>query len=309
VQLRRRRALAGAILGGGLAAFVAGAVVAAGDDQQGSAAQARSSAPAAPHDLPRGGRRIFPEFRVVAYYGAPQNRELGALGIGTPDQAGRRLVRAARPYARRTRPVLPAMELIATIAQAAPGRAGLYRLRQQPAVIDRYLAAARRMRALLVLDVQPGRSDFPSEVRALERWLREPDVSLALDPEWHVGPDQVPGKTIGSTNAATVNSVARWLEGIVRRGRLPQKLLVVHQFTPNMIGDRERLAARPGVALTVNVDGFGGRAVKIAKYREFARRGDTIRDGIKLFYKEDTDLLSPGAALDLLPRPDLVVYE
>ena len=76
-----------------------------------------------------------------------------------------------------------------------------------------------------------------------------------------------------------------------------------------MIRHSEQLRPRPGVALTVNVDGFGGRAVKIAKYGEFAHRGDTIRDGLKLFYEEDTDLLSPGMVLGLVPRPDLVVYE
>jgi hypothetical protein len=308
VRLRRQRALAGVLVGGAAIAFVAGAMIAAGDGGS-SGTAARAAVPPAPPNLPRGGRRIFPEFRVVAYYGAPQNRELGALGIGTPDQAGRRLARTARAYGKRTRPALPAMELIATIAQAAPGRDGMYRERQTSAVIRRYLAAARRMKALLMLDIQPGRADFGTEVRALERWLREPDVSLALDPEWHVGPGEVPGKTIGSTDAATVNAVARWLERIVARDRLPQKLLVVHQFTPNMIRDREQLRPRPGVALTVNVDGFGWRAVKIAKYHEFAQRGDAIRDGLKLFYEEDTNLLTPGAVLDLLPRPDLVVYE
>ncbi len=176
-------------------------------------------------------------------------------------------------------------------------------------MIQRYLAAARRMKALLILDVQPGRSDFGTEVRALERWLHEPDVSLALDPEWHVGRRELPGKTIGSTNAATVNAVARWLEGIVARDHLPQKLLVVHQFTPDMIRDRDRLRPRPARRAHGQRRRFGGRDVKNAKYREFAHRGDTIRDGLKLFYEEDTNLLSPGLVLGLVPRPDLVVYE
>src|SRR4051794_4056596 len=64
-------------------------------------------------ELPRGGRRILPDFRVVAFYGAPQDRQLGALGIGTPAQAARKLARQAKGYARKSRPVLPAMELLA----------------------------------------------------------------------------------------------------------------------------------------------------------------------------------------------------
>src|SRR5436190_16295466 len=54
-----------------------------------------------PVQLPRGGRRILPNFRVVAYYGAPQDRQLGALGIGTPDHAVARLERQAAPYNRK----------------------------------------------------------------------------------------------------------------------------------------------------------------------------------------------------------------
>ena len=68
--------------------------------------------PPAEVQLPRGGRSILPEFRVVAYYGAPQSRELGALGIGSPAAAARRLERQAKPYERKNQPVLPALELI-----------------------------------------------------------------------------------------------------------------------------------------------------------------------------------------------------
>ena len=52
--------------------------------------------PEPPAELPRGGRRILPDFRVVAYYGAPQDTQLGALGIGTPAQAARKLERQAK---------------------------------------------------------------------------------------------------------------------------------------------------------------------------------------------------------------------
>ena len=142
----------------------------------------------------------------MAFYGAPQDDELGALGIGTPAQAARRLERQARPYRRGGKPVLPAFELIATVADAAPGPSGKYRSRQPARVIDRYLAAARKAKMLLVLDIQPGRADFLTEVKVFERWLEQPDVSLALDPEWHVGPGEVPGKTIGSVDASEVNA-------------------------------------------------------------------------------------------------------
>ena len=258
--------------------------------------------------LPRGGRSIFPDRRVVAFYGAPQDKELGVLGIGSPARAARRLERQAEPYARQTRPVLPAMELIAVIAADAPGDDGLWRTRQDDATIDRYLKAARAAKALLLLDIQPGHADFLVEARRLERWLREPDVGLALDPEWHT-PGVQPGTQIGSVTSEQVNAVSAWLSNIVREERLPEKLFVVHQFTSDMIQDKQEVKLRPGLAMTFNVDGFGDRPNKIAKYREFTAEAPNVHHGFKLFYNEDANLMSPGATLEMRPPPDLVVYE
>jgi hypothetical protein len=313
----RRRAIALAVLVGILVGvgLLARAVLGGEEDiSSGTAAvdarsgQAPPPAPPPP-ELPRGGRTLFPDWRVVALYGAPQAEELGALGIGTPDQAARRLERIARSYERRTRPVLPAFELIATIVSAAPGDDGLYRYRQTHATIRRYLRAARRHKALLLLDIQPGRADFVSEARALRRWLREPDVGIALDPEWRMQPGQVPGRVIGSVTAAEVNQVSRYVSDIVRRHDLPEKLFVVHQFTQDMIGDKASIRRRPGLAITMNVDGFGTPAAKISKYDLFTDEAVRFHDGFKLFFREDTDRMSPSETLRLTPPPDLVVYE
>ena len=157
------------------------------------------------------------------YYGAPQDAQLGELGIGTPAHAGRKLLRQAAPYARTTRPVLPAMELISSVAANAPGPDGLYRTQQTPAVINRYLRAARRIKALLILDIQPGHADFLSEAKRLAPWLGQPDVGIALDPEWHT-PGVVPGSRIGSVTAAEVNRVSDTCEH--RAAQLPEKLFL-----------------------------------------------------------------------------------
>jgi hypothetical protein len=306
----RRRRLAALAVAAGVAA-IAGAAVGAGGGDDGANGQPRGrpagDAPRA--QLPGGGRRIFPDRRIVAFYGNPRDDELGELGIGSPASAAKRLVKQARPYARRTRPVLPAMELISTVATAAPGPSGDYRDRMSHAVIARYLKAARRVKALLILDIQPGRGTFGPEVERLERWLREPDVGLALDPEWHVGPGEVPGKVIGQTDADVVNATAAHLSKIVREHDLPEKLLLVHRFTDDMIARDERLQPFPGVATVVNVDGFGSQVVKVAKYEAFVRRTPRVRRGFKLFYKEDAGLMKPRQVMSMRPRPDVVVYE
>jgi hypothetical protein len=292
-------------------AAIAGVAVGATDGSRGDQTQpsAKSAAAKVKHaELPLGGRRIFPDYRVVAFYGAPQSHALGALGIGSPDHAARRLAAQAKPYAKQTRPVLLAFELLADVANHDPGMDGLYRTRQRDAVIRRYLASARRAKALLVLDIQPGHADFLAETRHLDRWLREPDVGLALDPEWHT-PGAVPGTQIGSVQAEDVNAVARHVAAIVRKYNLPEKLFVVHQFTPNMIAGKERVQQLPGLAMTMNVDGFGDRPNKIAKYHQFSHDGTRFHRGYKLFYEEDTNLMTPRSVLALQPRPDFIVYE
>jgi len=67
--------------------------------------------------------------------------------------------------------------------------------------------------------------------------------------------------------------------------------------------------AVPGVALVLNVDGFGTAANKISKYDLFASQPPRTHRGFKLFYREDEGLMTPREVMKLRPRPELVVYE
>ncbi len=311
-EIAHRRRRAGAVLAAlaGLSLII-GAVVGAGAGGSGSDGDSSGAAAAEPPpaELPRGGLELLPANRLVGYYGAPQDEALGALGIGSPAEASAELARQAADY-EGDRPVLPFLELISTVANADPGEDGAYRFQQPRSVIDDYLEQARADRSLLVLDIQPGQASFPDEVDRLESYLREPDVGLALDPEWHVAPGEVPGQVIGSVDARVVNQTAKRLSEIVEQENLPQKLLIIHQFTDDMIINKERLRTYPGVAMVLNVDGFGDPPNKISKYDELhAPKGSGLFSGFKLFYEEDLDLLSPREVMKLKPAPDLVVYE
>jgi len=304
IYLRRRLTAVAVVVG----VLVLGVVLIGGGGSDQPRRTAAEDKKPAEVQLPRGGRSILPEFRVVAYYGAPQSRELGALGIGSPQAAARRLARQAKPYERKNQPVLPALELITVIANADPGDDGMYRARQTDAVIRRYLRAARKAKALLLLDIQPGRSDFFTEATRLEKWLKEPDVSLALDPEWRVRDGEVPGQIIGHVDAREVNATSAWLSQLVARDKLPEKLFVIHQFTDDMVPEAE-LKERAGLALVLNVDGFGDVPNKKSKYKAFTEQAPDAYHGFKLFYEEDTNLMRPAQVMRLRPRPVLVVYE
>jgi hypothetical protein len=266
------------------------------------------SVPPAPKDLPMGGQVIFPDYRVVAYYGAPHDTDLGILGIG-PQEAAAQLQQQAKDYEFGSKPVVPAFEIIGTLATRAAGDDGKYRVRLSRDDLDQYLAAAREINALFVIDIQPGRSDFMTEVQAYEDLLLQPDVGLALDPEWHVSDSELPGVDIGSVDAQEVNQVVDWLAALVRDHDLPQKLLIIHQFTPNMITNKAYVQAPSELAVTFDVDGFGQSDVKVGKYEDFSGPFTSFYHGFKLFYDQDTDLMSPLQVLGLRPAPDFIVYQ
>jgi hypothetical protein len=258
-----------------------------------------------PPELPRGGRRLFPRYRVVGFYGM---QNLDVLGAAPPDVVGRRLLKVARPYATPGHPVMPMFELIATVAHPFPTPSGLYRTHQEDAIVRSFLKAVRKIDGVLVLDVQPGRDDFVDALRHWEPYLRQPDVGVALDPEFAMGPGQVPGRHLGRTDAATINRASAYVAGIVRRHRLPEKLFMVHQFQDSMIRDKRRIAMRPGLAMTWNADGFGVRSAKLDDYRSYTR-DRRFHPGLKLFYENDVDLLSPREVLKLKPVPRVINYQ
>jgi hypothetical protein len=109
--------------------------------------------------------------------------------------------------------------------------------------------------------------------------------------------------------ASDVNEVGEYLSQLVAQNKLPQKLFLVHSFTEDMIKQRGRLVRYPGLATVINVDGFGTQGEKTLKYQQISRPPPTWNWGFKLFYKEDTDLMSPATVMKITPRPDVVLYE
>jgi hypothetical protein len=252
--------------------------------------------------------RLYPETRVAAVYGAPQ---LGATIVGdrSPTDAANEALRLAIRYTEiGPRPAQPGIDLIATIATADPGRDGLYRTRQSSELIGTYLDAARGVGGRLALDVQPGRAKFIQEVKALEPWLAEPDVDLALDPEWNVGRKGVPGVTEGKVKSKEVNKVSKYLARLVKANGLPQKALYVHQFREGSVRKRGAVAQRGAkVAVTLNFDGIGSPGPKIAGYQGLSEPG--LFNGFSVFVSRDTPVMGFRTVAEIEPSPDYVMYQ
>jgi hypothetical protein len=253
-------------------------------------------------------RRLFPGTRLVTVYGAPQ---LGATIVGkrSPTESASEATRLAERFSEVSTPgAQPGIDLIATIATADAGRDRLYRTRQDPDLLAAYLDAARSVGGRLVLDVQPGRARFIREVKALEPFLVQPDVDVALDPEWNVGRKGVPGVTKGSVSAKQVNKVTRYMAGVVQANSLPQKALFVHQFREGSVRGRDKVRQRGSqVAVGLNFDGIGSPAPKIAGYQALSELG--LFSGFSIFVSRDSNVMGFKRIAGLDPHADYVMYQ
>ncbi|WP_084469368.1 hypothetical protein [Jiangella gansuensis] len=265
-----------------------------------------------PSPEPDGSGAILPEHRLVGFAGG-RSASFGRLFADDLEAAAAQLDGVAAQYVPDGRRPLPVFELITVIAHGSPATDGLYRTHEPDAVIERYLAAARQHGAMLLLNIQPGRADFLDEVTRLERWLLEPDVGVALDPEWAVGPDQVPGDVYGSTTGAELDGVAAYLAGLVRDHDLPEKVMVFHQVHASVVQDEAALRPHDGVVPIKSVDGIGDRGSKEETWRTLMRtKPPHVAAGFKLFFEEDAEqgpLMTPAQVLALSPAPDYVMYE
>jgi hypothetical protein len=264
-------------------------------------------------ELPRGGRTLFPEHRLVGFCGTPGAPALGELQ-GNLTVKTKALLAYAEKYAGGTRKVLPVFELIAVVVQAGAGPDGKYRRRVYDSVIDTYLRHARESKGLFLLNIQPGQADFLAEVKQFEKYLREPDVGIALDPEWAMKTGQRPGKIFGQTTGPVVNEIAEYLSKLVADNDLPEKALVFHQVNRHVLKDESMLKGYPGVAVIKSVDGLGPKHSKIETYANLMQIMTTgVHPGFKLFFDEDRriggQLMTPAEVLALKPQPEYVMYE
>jgi hypothetical protein len=262
--------------------------------------------------LPGGGEVLFPMRRIVALYGNPQYPALGVLGHQDLRASIVRARAVAAQYDHLTKlPVIPAFEIIATVASAYPGANGDYSYEMSVASLRPWVRAATRAGMYVTLDLQPGRANFLTEAKHYQSLLEQPDVGLALDPEWKLGPDQFPLKQIGSVSIGEVNSVVTWLARLTAEHHLPQKLLELHEFRLSMIQNIQDLDRRQSdLAIVINMDGQGAPSTKQQTWDAvIANAPKGVYFGWKDFYVKDTPMIDPRQTIDHTPQPMLISYQ
>ncbi|WP_145941473.1 cell wall-binding repeat-containing protein [Corynebacterium glyciniphilum] len=262
--------------------------------------------------LPGGGQVMFPGRKIIALYGHANEPLLGVMGEQPPDEAVTRAQQLAEQYGPTSDvPVIPSFEIIVTVAAEDPGPSGNFSNYSDPEEVRPWIEAIVDAGGYAIIDIQPGRETLLQQAQHYADLLKHPSVGLALDPEWRLGPDDQPMVEVGHVDASEINEVAEWLEGLVVSEKLPQKLLMIHQFQLQMIRNREAMVTGTDhVSVAVHCDGHGPQGVK-AETWQVVRQGldPAIALGWKNFIDEDEPMLTPEQTAAVEPTPDIVSYQ
>lgn len=259
---------------------------------------------------------ILPFNRIIAYYGNLSSKGMGVLGQYPEYEMLQKLDVEVKKWevADPNTPVVPALHYIAVVAQGSAGADGKYRARMSDEKIDKVLEIAKKINAIVFLDVQVGFSTIQIELPRLEKYLKLPQVHVGIDAEFSMKNGIRPGKIVGTYDASDINFVANYLAKLVKENNLPPKILVIHRYTQKMITNYKEIKPLPEVQIVMHMDGWGGAAKKIGTYKNFIYPEPVQFTGFKLFYKNDvldkgTTLMMPNDLLKLNPRPIYIQYQ
>ena len=259
---------------------------------------------------------LLPFNRIIAYYGNLYSTKMGVLGQYPEEEMLSRLDVEVKKWevADPLTPVVPALHYIAVVAQSGAGDDGMYRARMPSAEIDKVLAMAEKINAIVFLDIQVGFSKVEKEIPLLEKYLKMPNVHLGIDPEFSMKGTIRPGKIVGTLDAADINFASNYLANLVKENNLTSKILVIHRYTQKMVTNYKLIKTLPEVQIIMHMDGWGGKAKKIGTYKNFIYPEPVQFTGFKLFYKNDvlepgTELFTPTELLRLNPQPIYVQYQ
>ncbi len=259
---------------------------------------------------------LLPFNRIVAYYGNFYSKNMGVLGQYPKTEMLAKLNGEVEKWklADPTTPVIPAIDYIALTAQGTAGDSGYYSLRMPSTEIDKAVALANEIGGIVILDTQVGQSNVKIEIPLLEKYLKMPNVHLALDPEFSMKKGQKPGTVIGTMDATDINYVANYLAKLVKDNNIPPKILIVHRFTTPMITHSKSITPLPEVQIVIDMDGWSMPSKKIAVYNQIVASEPVEFTGFKLFYKNDlrapsTRMTTTSEILNLTPQPVFIQYQ
>ncbi|WP_201715895.1 hypothetical protein [Rossellomorea arthrocnemi] len=251
------------------------------------------------------------DHRLVTYYGTPASKHMGILGKYEPEEYIKKLKEQTQIYSDLDpdRPAVPTIELITTMAQNAPGPDGDYVQMTSEENIETYVKLAEKHDALVLLDIQLGTDTVMNQVKMVEKWLKRPNVHLAIDTEFHVAEGEKPGEDLGEVDGRKIQEAIEYISTLAEKNNLPDKLVLVHQFTGPVLTNKDAIEPTDNVEVAINFDGWGAAADKQALYGKYVRDEPTQYGAFKVFYDKDIPVLTPEEVLKLDPSPAVINYQ
>jgi len=230
-----------------------------------------------------------------------------------------------------THPVKLAIDLVVNTIQPCSAFPRYCSSWPDDATMQAYVDYCKQHDLLLFFDVQLGTEPVKDAVQnhLLPYLQKYAFVELALDTEFHF-PDTPQGYAdaagypccLGWMQADEINWASDELAQISLQQRLPRKVLLVHQWNPAVLPDKDKIRRNPNVSFVLQSDGFGGYGNKLGDYQLFVQQELTEYGGYKLFYyynnptgSYDVDwngnrqVQSPKEILSIFPQPLFISYQ
>ena len=259
---------------------------------------------------------LLPSHRIIAYYGNPLSKSMGVLGEYNNKQMISMLNNEVSKWSHAdpSHPAIPALHIIASVAQGTAGKSGKYRLIMTDKLIESTYQLAQKNNAIMFIDIQTGHDDIRNVLPRFGWILKNPDVHLGIDPEFNlISSKALPGTRIGTYDAKDINYVTSYLESVTKEYNLPPKILVIHRFTRNGVTNAKNIKLRDNVEIVMNMDGWGSPELKKSTYRQYIAPESVQYTGFKIFYHNDTKngnkLINIQDVLQLKPAPLYIQYQ
>lgn len=194
-----------------------------------------------------------------------------------------------------------------------------------------YITFCQQHNLLLFLDLQLGTEPVKDAVmnHVLTYLEKYPFVELALDTEFHF-PNTPAGYAdaagypccLGWMDASEINWALNEMAQVSLQYHLPRKVVLVHQWNPAVLPDKDKIQTNPNVSLVLQSDGFGDYGNKLGDYQVFVQQDLLEYGGYKLFFyysdgstaydfdgNGNKQVQTPQEILQIFPQPLFVSYQ
>ena len=208
-------------------------------------------------------------------------------------------------------PVVPAFEIIATVAEGLPRAGWGLLVRNAHSVAAPLGQAWDRREMYVILDLQAGRASLLAQAKAYQPLLRLPDVGLAIDPEWTLQPHQLPLRQIGSVSIRQVDGRDPGGSPPSPPGTGCPEAVCWHQFMLSMISNEQRLDTGYGdLAIVIHMDGQGTPEDKDQTWDAVTSAAPPgVFFGWKNFFVKDHPMMNPQQTMARTPLPVMISYQ